>query len=346
MYWITAQDLDSPSSPYAEEAVQAASYILWQLSGRRFAGLSTSTEIYRSTPSSLDDIIALSVSGGMVNVRCSGCGATHCVWLRQRPVRDIVELTVDGAVVPSNKYILLDRNRIVPSSPTTCWGTSTADIVVTYTHGAEVPAAGLLAAKELANQILYSASNDDRCRLPDRVTSISRQGVSWTIIDPQDFLDKGRTGLYLVDLFLKTVNPTGSRVRARVFSPDIRTAGKIARPVPNQPSGSVLTVTALRGDPFTTVLGYATEDVIVVQITAHSGASWEIPQRMLVRNGTTGIWSLVGTLPQDTSLVPNKALIDVFGVDGTAITHLSTRTIFRAGSTSDGDNYSDPYVAP
>ena len=45
--------------------------------------------------------------------------------------------------------------------------------------------------------------------------------MSWTLLDPQDFLDKGRTGIYQVDLFLRTVNPDGARLRARVFSPDI-----------------------------------------------------------------------------------------------------------------------------
>lgn len=342
MHWITAQDLDTPSSPYAEEAVQAASYILWQLSGRKFSGVKTTTEIYRPTPPSVINTYPLSVAGGMTNVRCGKCGSIHTLWLRNRPVHGIVELTINGAVLPPSAYLLVDSNRVIPASPSACWGGTVSDIVVTYTYGAAVPAAGILAAKELANQIIYYATNDDRCRLPDRVTSISRQGVSWTIIDPQDFLDKGRTGMYLVDLFLKTVNPTGSRVRSRVFSPDQPRAGKIKRPTPNVAAGT-FTINALRGDPFTTTLGFAGEDTIIVQITAHSGQSWEIPQRMLTRNETTGVWSIVGTLPQDTSLVPNKALIDVYGIDGKAITHLATNTIVRTGLTGVGDNYADAY---
>jgi hypothetical protein len=64
-------------------------------------------------------------------------------------------------------------------------------------------------------------AGDDDCALPQRVTSISRQGVSYTLLDSQDFIDDLRTGLYAVDLFLKTVNPDKARRKSRVFSPDV-----------------------------------------------------------------------------------------------------------------------------
>jgi hypothetical protein len=92
---------------------------------------------------------------------------------------------------------------------------------VTYTYGTGPPALGRIAAKALADQYILAMSNSDECMLPQRVTQISRQGMSWTLLDPQDFLDKGRTGIYQVDLFLTTVNPDGARLRSRVFSPDI-----------------------------------------------------------------------------------------------------------------------------
>jgi hypothetical protein len=340
MQWITVQDLDTPSSPYAGEAVQAASYILWQLSGRKFSGVQTITEIYRQTSLSSIATTPVSVSGGMTNRPCTSCGGTHTLWLRNRPVSGIVQMKSGETEIDPGTYLLLDGNRLIPSSPYACWGHG--DITITYTHGIEVPSAGKLAARELANQIIYAVTGSDQCRLPDRVTSISRQGVSWTIIDPQDFLDQGRTGLYLVDLFIKTVNPTGARVRSRVFSPDTRRPGKVARPEASVRAGQI-TVTANTGEPFTVPLGYSTEAHIIVQITAHGGYSWEIPQRMLVRHPTTGVWSITGTLPGDTALVPNKALLDVYAVDGTAITYTATKTISRTGLVSQGDNYIDAF---
>jgi hypothetical protein len=41
------------------------------------------------------------------------------------------------------------------------------------------------------------------------------------LLDSQDFIEEMRTGLYAVDLFLKTVNPDKARAKSRVFSPDI-----------------------------------------------------------------------------------------------------------------------------
>jgi tetrahydromethanopterin S-methyltransferase subunit B len=45
--------------------------------------------------------------------------------------------------------------------------------------------------------------------------------VSYTLLDSQDFIDDMRTGIYAVDLFLKSVNPDKARAKARVFTPDI-----------------------------------------------------------------------------------------------------------------------------
>ena len=40
------------------------------------------------------------------------------------------------------------------------------------------------------------------CSLPERVTSVTRQGVSWTLLDPQDFLAQGMTGVARLDQWL------------------------------------------------------------------------------------------------------------------------------------------------
>jgi hypothetical protein len=78
-----------------------------------------------------------------------------------------------------------------------------------------------MAARTLAIEFAKLWAGDEDCALPQRVTSISRQGVSYTLLDSQDFIDDVRTGLYAVDLFLKTSNPDKARARARVFTPDV-----------------------------------------------------------------------------------------------------------------------------
>jgi hypothetical protein len=77
-----------------------------------------------------------------------------------------------------------------------------------------------MAARTLAIELAKLWAGDDTCALPERVTSISRQGVTYTVLDNQDFIDDLKTGVYAVDLFLKSSNPDRARAKARVFSPD------------------------------------------------------------------------------------------------------------------------------
>ena len=71
---------------------------------------------------------------------------------------------------------------------------------------------------------MYLATNAatvGECRLPRRVTQITRQGVTAMVLDPMSFLNEGKTGLYLCDAFLAAVNPGKLRRRATLASPDI-----------------------------------------------------------------------------------------------------------------------------
>jgi hypothetical protein len=77
-----------------------------------------------------------------------------------------------------------------------------------------------MAARKLAIEFARLWSGDADCELPQRVTSVSRQGVSYTILDNQEFIEELRTGLYEIDLFLKVVNPDNARRKSKVFSPD------------------------------------------------------------------------------------------------------------------------------
>lgn len=56
----------------------------------------------------------------------------------------------------------------------------------------------------LAEQYLLALTGQ-ACALPERVTSITRQGVSWTMLDPMDFLGAGLTGIGRIDTWLSTV---------------------------------------------------------------------------------------------------------------------------------------------
>jgi hypothetical protein len=85
--------------------------------------------------------------------------------------------------------------------------------------GEEVPDSGRLAVGELACEISKAAKGVD-CRLPPGVTQLVRQGVTIQYPDIGQLLKDGRTGLYLVDMFLASENPHGLSRRARVYDVD------------------------------------------------------------------------------------------------------------------------------
>ena len=69
-------------------------------------------------------------------------------------------------------------------------------------------------------QYLLAVNGDKACKLPDRVQNISRQGVSWTILDQQDFLEKGLIGINSIDNWLNaTRGGRPNAVRPRVIDP-------------------------------------------------------------------------------------------------------------------------------
>jgi hypothetical protein len=229
--WTEVDRLEDPDSDFAEEAVQSASFVLWALTGRQFGGVRTVTETYCQanqpaySPSSASTSGQSSYypeirSGGIINACGGGCagGCEHTLNLRGTPIVNVTEVLIGGSAVPLTSVSIVDRARIAPQSG--CWGTC-SDVTVTYQYGSYPPFAGIAAATELANQFLWAKAEDDRCQLPAHVTSVSRQGVSWTLIDPQDFFQNGRTGVYSVDLFITATNPHRAQKRPRVFSPDL-----------------------------------------------------------------------------------------------------------------------------
>ncbi|MGI8425599.1 MAG: hypothetical protein ACR2M4_03180 [Actinomycetota bacterium] len=150
-------------------------------------------------------------------------------------VTEIVEVKIDGVVVDPATYRLDERRWLVrltgadgvnPSWP--CCGqdmsrppTMINTFIIDYLYGLAPPSAGKQEAARLACEfgLLCSPSTAGLCQLPKTMTGLSRQGVSMTF-DAQSFLKERRTGLYSVDLWLKTINPYGLSRSAQVVSPD------------------------------------------------------------------------------------------------------------------------------
>jgi hypothetical protein len=245
--WTNVEDLGSAyaDSDYAYDAVKTASYLLWGMSGRKYSGTTTVTERYVSifdpylrAGASVLTYSPILVDGDVQNLRLGGSGlygdddylgdgtsSNTRIRLRGRKVVKIHTVRdIDGNIIDPSQYYLVEHSTLL-AAPGATWTPS--NVEVTYTYGTPPPTAGKNAARMLAIELVKLYEGDDTCALPQRVTSISRQGISYTVLDNQDFIDDLRTGLYAVDLFLKTTNPDKARARARVFSPDVPKARRI-----------------------------------------------------------------------------------------------------------------------
>jgi hypothetical protein len=92
---------------------------------------------------------------------------------------------------------------------------------ITYDYGKPVPNDGRIAAAILACQIALNRCGGESC-LPQRLKEITRQGVEMAFADPLEFLEKGQTGIYEVDLWLQSVNPSKLKRRSRLHRADKR----------------------------------------------------------------------------------------------------------------------------
>lgn len=216
--WIEASALTHPTYPDADSAALSASWILYKLSGEKYPGISTSTDWYVANIEA-SHVSPYSAAAGHVNMYEAHDHTSPRLRLRSRPVQRIDSVAVGQSPLGPDDIFLVNK-AFVSRRGGKVWNFQEG-VTVTYVHGVEPPEPGVRAAQRLADEIVLSVKDPDACSLPDRVTSVSRQGVSYTVLDAQDFLQDGRTGIYEIDLFLKTANPIGARKRPKVLSPDI-----------------------------------------------------------------------------------------------------------------------------
>lgn len=290
--WVTPEELDESSrSPYAYEACQIASFVLWAYSGRKYAGTQTVTERYdcpcRSVPrpsirniqDGLFDVEPFMSGGAITNEFTGDCGCQgrhRRLRLRGRPVRAVQRVVSGGVTVDPDKYQVVNFQYLqaAPGASLDLCG-----VEVTYTYGSEPPTAGRRAARHLAQE-LAKGLNGEECELPDRVTSVSRQGVSYTILDEQSFLDDLRTGIYAVDLFLRAVNPDKARKPARVFSPDLPRVTRVTTRV--ETPASPLDLAVVPGMPATWTVPLTTINAGIL-----TQPDWEPSGQISTWNGAT-----------------------------------------------------------
>lgn len=227
-------------------AVDMATDVVWSMSGQRFGLCEVAlrpcredcvdapylwNEFLPSTGAALWPRPAL-VNGQWWNITCGSCsGSCSCARLHEvmlpNLVDSIIEVKVDGSVLDPSAYRVDDGRKLVRIDGGEwpwCNDLSKADTEVgtwsvTAQYGQAVPAGGGWAVGELACELIKAMQGED-CRLPKQVVALARQGVTMQFPSVTELFKEGRTGLYLVDLFLQTWNPNRLRSRSRTYRVD------------------------------------------------------------------------------------------------------------------------------
>lgn len=165
---------------------------------------------------------------------CCTCDPRCQVWLPGGPVASIpvTGVSVDGAIVPVDSWRVdsVNGEQYLVRTDGDCWpfcqdfnvDSGTGTFFVTYNQGIPVPSILLKAAGELAIEYIKSCLGKP-CRLPQRIQSITRQGVSVSMVNVDNLLKQGLTGVFTVDQIIRTFNPNALTSAMRVASPDVRT---------------------------------------------------------------------------------------------------------------------------
>lgn len=252
-------DWDTYSAEIQAQALEFATYIIWSATGRQY-GLCEMTvrPCGRQCTNCPDGWYWDGMgtwtpyiwNGDWHNCWCGSNGPGGCctcdpdcqVYL-PGPVHSITSVKVDGATLPVSgaggfNYFVLDQKWLVRTDTEACWPLCSDQNLgpgdpnafeVTYLRGREAPAILATAVGIYSCEFAKACVGAD-CRLPSRVTSISRQGISISMVDINEILKNGLTGIWEVDQIIMHVNPYGIKGSARFYSPDLPEGRQITWP--------------------------------------------------------------------------------------------------------------------
>lgn len=234
---------DVHPQPVKDSALWLASTFLWAATGRQYGPCPVTVRPaqqkfedpayrdYSLRPGQVSEFGPYLFAGTWRNCGCgSGCCCQpECSVVLRGPVNAVDEVLVDGEVVPSSSYrvdVAGGAYRLVRLDGT-CWPTcqdfrvgedAAGAFAVTYEIGKELPEALVIATTILACEYAKKLTGGP-CRLPGRMTSMVRQGVTLEVEPASP--EEGLTGLTEVDAVVQALNPSKRRSPPLVLSLDL-----------------------------------------------------------------------------------------------------------------------------
>lgn len=146
------------------------------------------------------------------------CRYTRIALEAPYPITGITEVLVEGVALAATDYRLDNNRDLVLQQPNTlgitCWPIQVLDAVddaadtwsVEYTFGPSPIELAKTAAVDLACELIKACAGEE-CMLPDGVTSVTRQGVTFVLRGPET----GLTNVKTADLLIAQYGKCGGR---------------------------------------------------------------------------------------------------------------------------------------
>lgn len=234
-------DFETWTESQRDQALWLASTYLWAATGRRYGTCpitirpnraGSGTEVLYQDFAVMPGVTGLGVPGGpflfggrWFNASCSTacCGNNACAVVLRGPVAAIDEVIVAGEVIPASAYRVDVGGGVylLVRVDGECWPVcagSDDDFSVTYDIGTPIPEALAIATALLACEYGKLLSTGT-CKLPARMTRLSRQGVEVEVAPPDPAA--GTTGIKAVDDVIFALNPTKRLAPPMLMSPDL-----------------------------------------------------------------------------------------------------------------------------
>jgi hypothetical protein len=222
---------------YAEAT---ATFLMWAATGRRYGMCDVIVDVCARKPADQTYVTYAVgdsqnsgpyIDGGIWHNSCSpgSCACSgNCEIALQGPTTtaQITSVTISGVVLAPAAYVVYDGH-LLTRIDGSCWPTTCHDysdpntsFIVEYQRGEIIPAHVQQATNRLACELAKACAGGE-CALPNRVKSISRQGVDIQMVDLTDEMGNIRTGIPAVDQVIVAENPHGLMGRPTVMSPDL-----------------------------------------------------------------------------------------------------------------------------